>query len=106
MPNEQSPSETKKKRPISRSPFAPRDFNVLRVLGKGGFGDVMLAKNKKNEANDDLYAVKVVDKGVVLEHGFVNQAVAEKQVMEIIDHPFIMKMRTFFIVEVVAHVPL
>merc|ERR1711988_1747722 len=41
------------------------DFDLLKVLGKGGFGKVMLVR-KKGDTNGALYAMKVLRKEAVI----------------------------------------
>jgi serine/threonine protein kinase len=40
--------------------YTLQDFEMLKVLGKGTFGKVMLAKEK---GTDDVFAIKVLKKG-------------------------------------------
>jgi len=63
------------------------DLFYMKFLGKGKFGNVSLVHNTKN-----LYAIKAisriaVDKQKILSKYFV----AEKKIMQQIDHPFIIK---------------
>lgn len=41
----------------------PSDFDYLKIIGKGSFGKVLLAKHKESER---YYAIKVLQKKIVL----------------------------------------
>jgi serine/threonine protein kinase len=53
-----------------------KDFDVLRTLGRGGFGKVVLAREKRTKG---LYAVKILDKSKILQNNQVAQLEAEKE---------------------------
>lgn len=58
-------SEKKKFEDI-RKPLEEKGYDVMKSIGKGAFGEVILAKNSnfypKEENNDKLYAVKIISK--------------------------------------------
>jgi len=65
------------------------DFDLLKVLGKGGFGKVMLVR-KKNTT--DIYAMKVLKKEAVIRRNQVTHTKTETTILKQIRHPFLTRM--------------
>ncbi|XP_063081397.1 protein kinase C iota type-like [Cavia porcellus] len=89
-------------RPLCSS--ALKDFDFLRVLGRGSYGKVLLARHK---TTDHLYAMKVVRK----DDENLSRLQVEKQIMEkSLNHPYLVGLhscietptRFFFILDYIS----
>eukprot|EP00045_Choanoeca_perplexa_P001997 m.22566 g.22566 ORF g.22566 m.22566 type:complete len:466 (-) comp11269_c0_seq1:176-1573(-) len=69
------------------------DFEMLKVLGKGTFGKVMLAKEKDS---GQLFAIKVLKKEVILEKEEVAHTMTENTVLQSTNHPFLTGLKYSF----------
>ena len=69
------------------------DFDMLKVLGKGTFGKVLLVRQKAGGA---LYAMKVLKKEQVLAQGELVHTLTENSVLAKCNHPFITSLKYSF----------
>ncbi|XP_030623258.1 serine/threonine-protein kinase Sgk3 [Chanos chanos] len=79
----------------SGNPHAkPSDFDFLKVIGKGSFGKVLLAKRKRD---GKYYAIKVLQKRVILNRKEQKHIMAERNVLlKSVKHPFLVGLHYSF----------
>lgn len=69
------------------------DFSILKLVGKGSYGKVLLV-NKKDDSK--VYAMKVLKKKNMVKQNQIEHIKTERKIMELIDHPFIIKLKYAF----------
>nr|XP_040575768.1 serine/threonine-protein kinase 32A-like isoform X2 [Lepeophtheirus salmonis] len=65
------------------------DFEILRAIGRGSFGKVCLVERRDN---DQLFAMKYVNKEACIRNEAVKNVVAEVELLQNLDHPFIVSL--------------
>lgn len=78
---------------MSEQKMRSRDFEPLRVLGKGAFGVVILVRL---QASSEVFAMKVMKKRCLADRNAVNVARVERQVLATVSHPFLVSLRYAF----------
>eukprot|EP01124_Arcella_intermedia_P006138 TRINITY_DN13605_c0_g1_i2.p1 TRINITY_DN13605_c0_g1~~TRINITY_DN13605_c0_g1_i2.p1 ORF type:complete len:385 (+),score=84.99 TRINITY_DN13605_c0_g1_i2:92-1246(+) len=71
-----------------------KDFEKIKLLGRGSVGQVFLVRLK---GTDQLYAMKVLEKEEMIKKNKVKRVLTEREVLATADHPFIV---TFIVQEV------
>jgi serine/threonine protein kinase len=90
------PSNEAVKRPVKTGEVGYDDFDVVRTLGEGAFGKVLLVQYKYElpdahlgdgeeieQLEDQLFALKVLQKAFIVDSGNVTRAVAEKEILQV-----------------------
>ncbi|OLN88564.1 Serine/threonine-protein kinase SCH9 [Colletotrichum chlorophyti] len=79
-----------------RKHFGPEDFQILRLIGKGTFGQVYQVRKKDTER---IYAMKVLSKKVIVQKKEVAHTVGERNILvrtAMSDSPFIVGLKFSF----------
>ncbi|XP_007892991.2 STKc_SGK domain-containing protein isoform X1 [Callorhinchus milii] len=72
----------------------PSDFHYLKIIGKGSFGKVLLAKHKDNQK---FFAIKVLQKKMILKKKEQKHIMAERSVLlKNVEHPFLVGLHYSF----------
>lgn len=78
----------------SNKKISKNDFNFIKVIGRGSFGKVYLVKKK--DKLDVPYALKILNKDVVSKRNLMIKTQAERDILEKIVSPFIVKLHYAF----------
>ncbi|GLD98140.1 hypothetical protein PINS_up006837 [Pythium insidiosum] len=73
-----------------------KDFELLQVVGQGGFGKVFLSRKRTPPDQGECYAMKVLKKQHVISSGLVNTTMAERKILTEIRHPFVVRLHYAF----------
>lgn len=65
------------------------DFKLLKVVGRGSFGKVMLVQHKETS---EVYAMKSLRKDALIERGQIAHTKTERMIMEHANHPFMVNL--------------
>lgn len=78
---------------LQRSGVNESDFMIEAVLGRGGYGKVLLVRLKSTH---EVFAMKVLRKKDLIAKKQVQRTIAERDIMSRIRHPFIVELRFAF----------
>ncbi|XP_078486934.1 serine/threonine-protein kinase Sgk2 [Ciona intestinalis] len=80
--------------PSANPQARPGDFDYLKVIGKGSFGKVLLAKHRHD---GNFYAVKVLQKRSIMKRNEQKHIMAERNVLlKNLKHPFLVGLHYSF----------
>lgn len=74
---------------LQRQRLSVADFEPLKLIGKGAFGEVRICRDR---ANGNLVAVKKLRKSEMVRRGQVDHVKAERNVLAEVQHNFIVKL--------------
>jgi serine/threonine protein kinase len=69
--------------------IGPKHFDLLKLIGEGAFGKVLLVRNKLNEC---LYAMKVISKKYLKKKNNIQYMKSERDILLKMKHPFIVTL--------------
>ena len=67
------------------------DFEFIKPISSGGFGNVYLCRRKRN--NDEIFAIKVINKSLMKRKNLVEQVICERDALAVsTKSPFVVKL--------------
>ena len=86
-----------------RGPAAPQDFELRKVLGKGGYGKVFQVRKLTGDDKGKIFAMKVLKKATIVRNSKdTAHTKAERNILEDVKHPFIVDLLYAFQVRVLG----
>ena len=76
-----------------RKTLGLKDFDLVCVVGIGSFGKVMKVKHRESA---QVYAMKVLNKDQIIQNKMVAHTNAEKMILEMVNHPFVVNLHYAF----------
>ena len=70
-----------------------KGYKLFNKIGKGSFGEIYLAVKENND--DELLVAKVIDVSTIKDKNLLNYLNQEKEIMEILAHPNIIRLHNF-----------
>ena len=70
-----------------------KNYTPIKVIGKGGFSIVTLARRKDTGI---LYVIKTVNKDFLIQNRRIEHALAERRILSNMSHPFVIQIYSSF----------
>ncbi|XP_025092900.1 ribosomal protein S6 kinase beta-1-like isoform X3 [Pomacea canaliculata] len=75
----------------------PQDFELLKTLGRGGYGKVMQVRKLTGQDSGKIFAMKVLKKATIARNAKdAAHTRAERNILEGVKHPFIVELKYAF----------
>lgn len=72
------------------------DFDLIKLVGKGAFGKVLLVRKNSGFCKGKIYAMKILKKSMIIAMNQVENTISEREILFEIQHPFIVRLRFAF----------
>ena len=73
----------------ARKKITANDFDIIKVIGKGAFGEVRIVREK---ATNTVFAMKTMIKKMMIAKNQMGHIVAERDLMADADNPWLVKL--------------
>ncbi|ETV92263.1 AGC protein kinase, variant [Aphanomyces invadans] len=74
-------------------PLGIDDFDLMKVVGRGAFGKVMLVRKKRGKHAGAIFAMKILKKMHIIQNDQVENTKAEQHILKEISHPYVVRLR-------------
>ncbi|KAL7685001.1 putative C2 domain, GPCR kinase, FYVE zinc finger, protein kinase-like domain superfamily [Plasmopara halstedii] len=86
----------RKREEAEKRPLTITDFDLLKVVGRGAFGKVLLVRKKDGKNSGQIYAMKILVKSHIIKNDQIENTKAEQHILKEISHPYIVRLRYAF----------
>ena len=85
--------EIKVATPMIKVAIGPQHFDLLKLIGEGAFGKVLMVKNLLDQK---IYAMKVISKKLLKKKNSISYMKSERDILTKVNHPFIVSLHFAF----------
>lgn len=79
--------------PGAATTISKDDLQLLRVIGRGSFGKVLLVRNKRDRR---VYALKILQKSQIVARNQIEHTKSERAILEKANYPFLCNLEFAF----------